>query len=70
MEKLVTNQNMKIKELAEEIKKSKLQKIDLSRKIKIDKEEYEKFKTSKIKDLLMSKKEGIKKDRYIKKLEM
>ena len=38
LEKLVTNQNMKIKELAQQIKKSKLQKMDLSRKLKIDKE--------------------------------
>jgi hypothetical protein len=46
MEKLVENQTSKIKDLAEEIKKFKMQKMELYRKLKEDRDSFEKLKSS------------------------
>lgn len=68
MEKLVDNQNNKIRDLAEEIKKCKVQKVELNRKLKEDKDNFDKLKSKRIKELLVAKKENLKKDNQIRKL--
>lgn len=70
MEKLVSNQSGKIKDLATEIKKFKVQKMELGRKMKEEKESFQKFKTKKVKELINARKENMKKDTHIKKLMM
>lgn len=68
MEKLVENQNHKIKDLAEEIKKFKMQKMELFRKLKEDKDNFDKLKSKRVKELLTAKKDNLKKDGQIRKL--
>ncbi len=68
MEKLVNNQVNKIKDLSNEIKKFKLQKIELFRKFKEDKTVFEKVKNQRIRELFTCKKDNIKKESQIKKL--
>jgi|JI6StandDraft_1071083.scaffolds.fasta_scaffold233329_3 hypothetical protein len=48
--------------LAEELKKFKMQKIELYRKLKEDKDVFEKIKNKRIKELMQAKKENIKKE--------
>ena len=62
MEKQVENQNSKIRDLAEEIKKFKLQKMELHRKLKEDRDCFDKMKNKRVKELLHAKKENMKKD--------
>ena len=52
----MNNQSGKIKELADEIRKFKMQKGELNRKIKEDKDGFEKFKSKKVKELMKAKK--------------
>ena len=68
MEKLVNNQSSKIKDLASEIKKFKVQKVELGKKLKEDKDNFQKFKMKKMKELLTARKENFKKETHIKKL--
>lgn len=68
MERLVDNQNSKIKDLADEIKKFKVQKTELFRKLKEDKDSFDKLKNQRIKELLNAKKDSLKKESTIKKL--
>lgn len=56
LEKLVSNQSFKIKDLANQIKKFKVQKIELGRKLKEDKDNFHKFKSKKLKQLLKARK--------------
>ena len=49
MEKLVSNQSNKIKDLAGEIKKFKVQKLELGKKMKEEKDTFQKFKMKKVK---------------------
>lgn len=45
-----------------------MQKVELGRKLKEDKDNFQKFKTKKIKQLFLAKKENVKKENQIKKL--
>lgn len=65
---MVSNQSNKIKDLAGEIKKFKVQKIELGKKLKEDKDNFQKFKAKKVKELFQAKKENVKKENQIKKL--
>ena len=68
METKVNNQNNVIKNLGNEIKNFKMQKIELSRKLKEDKECFQKFKQKRTQQLLAVKKDNMKKDVQIRKL--
>ena len=67
MEKQVESQSSKIKDLAEEIKKFKMQKMELHRKLKEDKDHFDKLKNKRVKELLQARKENLKKENEIKK---
>jgi hypothetical protein len=54
--------------LAEEIKKFKMQKMELFRKLKEDKDNFDKLKSKRVKELLTAKKDNLKKDSQIRKL--
>ena len=56
MEKQVESQSSKIKDLAEEIKKFKMQKMELHRKLKEDKDHFDKLKNKRVKELLQARK--------------
>jgi septal ring factor EnvC (AmiA/AmiB activator) len=49
LEKQLSSQNFQIKDLAEAIKKFKLQKLELNQKLKEDKDSYNKLKNQRIK---------------------
>lgn len=57
-----------IKSLGTEIKNFKIQKIELNRKLKEDKDHFQKFKQKRTQELLFAKKENAKKDIQIRKL--
>lgn len=54
--------------MAEEIKKFKMQKMELFRKLKEDKDNFDKLKSKRVKELLTAKKDNLKKDSQIRKL--
>jgi cytochrome c553 len=56
MERQVESQSSKIRDLAEEIKRFKMQKMELHRKLKEDKDQFEKLKSKRVKELLQAKK--------------
>ena len=64
----MNNQSFKIKDLANEIKKFKVQKIELGRKLKEDKDTFNKFKSKKLKEILKARKENVRKDNQMKKM--
>lgn len=70
MEKQVESQRHKIRDLGEEIKKFKMQKVELHRKLKEDKDAFDKIKNKRIKELLQARKENIKKENEIRKEKM
>ena len=47
-----------------------MQKIELGRKLKEDKEAFQKYKTKKLKELLNIRKENVKKDNQMKKMSL
>ena len=47
-----------------------MQKIELGRKLKEDKEAFQKYKTKKLKELLNVRKENVKKDNQMKKMSL
>lgn len=68
LEKKVGLQNQEIKQLMNQLKSFKVQKIEINRKIKEDKSAYEKFKKERIREAMKQKKENLKKDKEIRKL--
>lgn len=56
--------------MGEEIKKFKMQKIELHRKLKEDKDSFDKLKNKRVKELMHAKKENIKKENEIRKEKM
>lgn len=68
MEAKVNHQTNVIKNLGNEIKNFKLQKIELNRRLKEDKENFQKFKQKRTQELMVAKKENMKKDILIRKL--
>lgn len=68
MEAKVNHQSNVIKNLGNEIKNFKLQKIELNRKLKEDKESFMKFKQKRTHELMQVKKENMRKDIQIRKL--
>lgn len=61
MEKKVENQLSKIRDLKEELKKYQLQKGELHRKLKEDRNNFDRLKNQRIKELLQARKENLKK---------
>lgn len=70
MEKQVESQKHKIRDLGEEIKKFKVQKVELHRKLKEDKDAFDRIKNKRIKELLQARKENMKKENEIRKERM
>lgn len=64
----MTHQNSIIKNLGNDIKVCKVQKIELNRKLKEDKEIFQKFKQKRTQELMLAKKENNKKEIQIRKL--
>ena len=56
MERQVETQSNKIRDLAEEIKRFKMQKMQLHRQLKEDKDNFEKIKSKRVKELLHARK--------------
>lgn len=67
---MVSAQKLKIKELSNEIKGFKTQKMELNRKLKEDKEMFDRFKLERLKEVLEMRKKNIEKDNHIRKLTM
>jgi hypothetical protein len=68
LEVKLQQQSNQIKTLGNEIKAFQIQKIELTRKLKQDKELFQKFKHKRTQELLAVKKENAKKDIQIRKL--
>jgi len=68
LEKQVTFQSTKLKTLNDEINSFKMQKIEINRRMKDEKEKFNKFKTKRIKELFEAKKDNAKKEGQIRKL--
>jgi len=66
--KLVESQRSKIQQLDDEIRKVKVQKIQLHKKVKEEIEKFEKWKGTRQRELLEAKKSNIEKDLVISKL--
>ena len=64
----MTHQNSIIKNLGNDIKVCKVQKIELNRKLKEDKEIFQKFKQKRTQELMLANKENNKKEIQIRKL--
>lgn len=64
------NKNSKIRTLSDEISKFKMQRMELNRKLKEDKDNFEKLKNRRIKELLVARKENLKKENDIRKEKM
>ena len=58
------NKNSKIRTLSDEISKFKMQRMELNRKLKEDKDNFEKLKNRRIKELLVARKEKMKNFKY------
>ena len=70
MEKNVESQSNRIRDLAEEIKKFKMQKMELHRKLKEDRDHFDKLKNKRVKELLHARKENMKKENEIRKIKI
>ena len=68
--KLVQNQQSKLNQLADEIKKIKNQKVEMHKKMREEQEKYEKWKNSRQKELIQIKKTNQLKDSQINKLKI
>lgn len=68
LESRVAQQSSTIKALGNDIKNFKMQKIELHRLIKQDKENFQQYKHKRTQELLQAKRENLKKDVQIRKL--